>query len=63
MEVVKPKYFCETQIFSGGRYYDHSRNAHIELSSVEVVGPGGGTCQAVLQRSCSTIDGIVIKTN
>jgi len=30
----------------GGRYYDHARNAHIELSSVEVVGPGNsGTCQ------------------
>jgi len=28
----------------GGRYYDHGRNAHIELSSVEVVGPSG-TCQ------------------
>ena len=32
--------------YSGGRYYDHTRNAHIELSSVEVVGPGAsGTCQ------------------
>ena len=29
---------------SGGRYYDHARNAHIELSSVEVVGPAS-TCQ------------------
>ena len=29
--------------FSGGRYYDHTRNAHIELSSVEVIGPSS-TC-------------------
>jgi len=27
----------------GGRYYDHTRNAHIELSSVEVIGPSS-TC-------------------
>lgn len=27
----------------GGRYYDHARNAHIELSSVEVIGPSS-TC-------------------
>ena len=33
-------------LYLGGRYYDHARNAHIELSSVEVVGPGNsGTCQ------------------
>ena len=35
--------FTEDNIL-GGRYYDHSRSAHIELSSVEVVGPSS-TCQ------------------
>ena len=35
---------CPVTSHSGGRYYDHARNAHIELSSVEVVGPSS-TCQ------------------
>ena len=35
---------CPATSHSGGRYYDHARNAHIELSSVEVVGPSS-TCQ------------------
>ena len=43
VDIVTMRLVDNNASYPGGRYYDHARNAHIELSSVEVIGPSS-TC-------------------